>query len=256
LRDFIGAGDPSTFRTNPDYKPDPNGPESWGAGTGAMGGGAGNDMLGVEVANGLVNGFGAQLTARTPEVLAGVDMMTQAVRNQLGVQSPSTVFAEIGGFLSEGLAQGISASQGLVADAAAAAGGAAVSASKVTADGILDVMAGLFKGSKAISAAQALVNVWTGATEALKLPFPGNLLAFGKVVATGMAAVNNIKGAQVGGGGGSSGGSAAAAAPTPMQVSLNTVGDGEFIRRSDLGGLFMDLQKAAGDRGYVIGVPA
>lgn len=53
--------------------------------------------------------------------------------------------------------------------------------------------------SKKFGAAQALVNTFTGATEALKLPFPQSLAAFAKVVATGMSAVSAIQG---GGGGG------------------------------------------------------
>jgi hypothetical protein len=75
--------------------------------------------------------------------------------------------------------------------------------------------------SKKFGAAQALISAWQGAAEALKLPFPQNLGAFAKVLATGMGAVKNIQGAKPGGTSSvaaASGGAAAAAAPAQQNV--------------------------------------
>lgn len=109
--------------------------------------------------------------------------------------------------------------------------------------------------AKSFGAAQALVNAWTGASEALKLPFPGNLLAFGKVLATGFSAVNAIKGA---GKGGSSSGAAGAssvsttAAQAPMQVSLTGLNASDLFSGNVISGLLDKLNAEAGDRGYKI----
>ena len=99
----------------------------------------------------------------------------------------------------------------------------------------------MLKISKAFGAAQALISAWQGAAEALKLPFPQNLSAFAKVLATGMGAVENIQGAKPGGttsGGGRGGTGGAAAAPqAPVQTLNFTItndpfGYGERIARS------------------------
>lgn len=96
----------------------------------------------------------------------------------------------------------------------------------------------MLKISKAFGAAQALISAWQGAAEALKLPFPQNLAAFAKVLATGLSAVKSIQGAKPGGttsgGGGGSGGAAAAQQPvTTMNFTLTNdrFGFGENIVR-------------------------
>lgn len=93
-----------------------------------------------------------------------------------------------------------------------------------------------------------------GAAAAAKIGLYGNIQK-AIVAATGLA-----QAAGAGGGGGASGGGGTAASigqpEGPMQVSLNTFGDGDFIRRSDLGSLLIDLNKAAGNRGYTILTPA
>jgi len=107
--------------------------------------------------------------------------------------------------------------------------------------------------SKAFGAAQALVSAFTGAAEALKLPFPGNLAAFAKVLATGLGAVQSIKGVTPGGGGASAAGAvaSAAAAPSaaPLDVRLSGMSADEFISGASLESLFNRLQDEAGDRG-------
>lgn len=82
-----------------------------------------------------------------------------------------------------------------------------------------------FKIAQKFGAAQALVNAFTGATEALKMPFPANLAAYANVLATGMGAVSAIQGARPGG---STSGSAAATAAAPQvvrNVSVSILGD-------------------------------
>lgn len=89
----------------------------------------------------------------------------------------------------------------------------------------------MLKISKAFGAAQALISAWQGAAEALKLPFPQNIAAFAKVLATGMGAVNAIKGAGKGGttsGTGASAGSAAAVQAAPVQTMNFTVSNDPF----------------------------
>jgi hypothetical protein len=82
--------------------------------------------------------------------------------------------------------------------------------------------------SKKFGAAQALISAWQGAAEALKLPFPSNLAAFGKVLATGMSAVNAISGSSGGGGSRGRGGSISSAAPAasaaPAQQATQNFG--------------------------------
>lgn len=189
-------------------------------------------------------------------------MLPEWMREMLDINSPSRVFEEIGGFIGQGLANGIAQSQAMVGAAVETLGNAAVQSTQGMASQVLGILGNMFQGNKKIAAAQALVNAWAGASEALKLPFPQNLLAFGQVLATGMNAVKSIKSATPsgGGGGGGGGGSAATAATAnqqgPMQVNLNTYGSGDFISRADFGTMLDRLNQEAGDRGYTIMVPA
>ena len=241
--DFIGAGDRSTFTPNPDYQPDPNGPETWGAGMDSMGGGAGSDMLGISMADGMVNGLQAQLEARKADIAAAVDAIPQIARDRLGIHSPSTVFAEIGSNVSQGMANGIASAGDLVRAAVTSMGDGAVTSTRGFVSETLGVLGDLFQGSKAIAAAQALVNAWAGASEALKLPFPANILSFGKVLATGMGAVRAIQGARVGGGGGGGGASAAVAAPAAPQSIANVTLNGDYFSRGSVESLFEQINQ-------------
>lgn len=108
------------------------------------------------------------------------------------------------------------------------------------ADALQGGNAKMLEISKKFGAAQALISAWQGAAEALKLPFPQNLAAFAKVLATGLSAVNAIKGTKVGGttsGGRGGSGGAAAAPQTPVQTMNFTIqndpfGYGERFARS------------------------
>jgi len=221
----------------------PSDAESVTGGAGVLGGGTGGGAM----ADGLANGFVDGLAGRQEDINGAVDGMTQGVRDRLGIKSPSTVFAEIGGYIAEGLAQGITSAQGLVSSAMQTVGQTSVASMKGYATDALGVLGDLFQGSKAIAAAQALVNAWAGASEALKLPFPSNLIAFGKVLATGLGAVQAIKGASIGGGGGggrSGGGSTSTAAAAPQTQSVaNITLVGDTFSRDSIADLFKQINE-------------
>lgn len=77
----------------------------------------------------------------------------------------------------------------------------------------------LLKAQKVFGAASALISTYTGAAEALKLPFPYNMMAAGKIIAAGLGFVNAIKG---GGGTGKATASTATAATPAQQDPLKT----------------------------------
>lgn len=237
--------------TAPGRGPAPGG-SGWVQGGGGAGGAMGGQMMGAAIVNGMVLGATQAMEERRQQLMDLFGQVPQMARDVLGIQSPSTVFAEIGNFLGQGMAQGIGESQALVGQAVAAMGNTAVTATDGTVSSILGSMSTLFNGSKKFAIAQALVNAWTGASEALKLPWPQNLAAFAKVLATGMNAVKNIKSAQPGssgGGGGSasagSGASASAQAPaTTMNFTIQNdpFGYGERFARS-LAGQMNDARR-------------
>lgn len=73
-----------------------------------------------------------------------------------------------------------------------------------------------FKLAKVAAAAQALISTLQGSAEALKLPFPYNLIAAAQVMAHGMGLVSAIKGVSSSGGSASisAGGTSSAAGVT------------------------------------------
>ena len=82
---------------------------------------------------------------------------------------------------------------------------------------------GMTRIARIFGAAQAFINTMVGASEALKLPFPANLAAMARVVASGMGLVNAIRG-----GGSSGAGSAPASASgvsTQQQPIRRTIVD-------------------------------
>lgn len=180
--------------------------------------------IGTQMIQGLLDGImlkWEELKMRIYELGA---LLPQWMREMLDIQSPSRVFAEIGNYIGEGLAMGIAQSHGMVNTAVRTLGDGAVSATQGMASQVMGILGTMFAGNKKIAAAQALVNAWAGASEALKLPFPKNLIAFGQVLATGMGAVRAIKSAQIGGGGAAVAGAAtsgAAATPPPTQIYLD-----------------------------------
>ncbi|MEN8659815.1 MAG: hypothetical protein ABF313_17415, partial [Marivita sp.] len=109
------------------------------------------------------------------------------------------------------------------------------------------------KIAKVFGAAQALISTYTGAAEALKLPFPKNLAAAAAIIAKGIGFVNAIKSVgdngSTGGGGGATGAStsttSAPAMPT-QTVAINLQGD--TFSRSSVEGLLEQIQSQL-DRG-------
>lgn len=105
--------------------------------------------------------------------------------------------------------------------------------------------------SKAFGAAQALIGALQGASEALKLPFPQNLVAAAQVLSTGMGFVNAIKGINAsaaggvsGGGGAGVGGGGSALTSQQFNVQLN----GDTFSRDQVYDLFDQINTGL-DRG-------
>lgn len=73
--------------------------------------------LGGQIVDGLKKGISDKWDALVAWFGEKVDGMTQGVKDLLGIQSPSKVFAEIGGFIGEGLQQGIEGAMGGIAGA-------------------------------------------------------------------------------------------------------------------------------------------
>ncbi|WP_196774285.1 phage tail length tape measure family protein [Rhodovulum sp. MB263] len=110
----------------------------------------------------------------------------------------------------------------------------------------------MVKISRIFGAAQALISTYVGAAEALKLPFPENIAAAAKVIATGMSFVSAIKSgsksASGASGAASAGAAAQAAAPAPQRTATINV-QGDVIGRQSGEALVKALNEAFGD-GY------
>lgn len=193
--------------------------------TGNMGGTGGSNSsdTGANIANGTINGFVATMDARAPEITAAMERMAATARAAVGVQSPSTVFAEIGQCIGQGLAQGIASTSGIVNAAVGAMGQGAVGSSNAMVSSILGSLDTLFAGSQKAGAALALVNMFVGMSQEIRKGTFG-FASMLKVAAQGMTIVKGIKGAKSGGGAGvgsSGGGGAAAAAPQQAVQTMN-----------------------------------
>jgi hypothetical protein len=206
--------------------------------------GAATAGIGMAMADGLVNGLALRLAERMPEVQAAIDTIPQAARAQLGIQSPSTVFAEIGGYLGEGMAVGIRDSAAMVQAAVASVGTAAASTMSGNVQSILQSMSTLFTGSKKIALALAAVNIGIGLSEALKLPFPASLAALAKVGAEGARIMSGIQGASPGGGGGGfsrgGGGGGGSVSSAPQNIANITL-VGDVFSRDSVESLFQQI---------------
>jgi hypothetical protein len=197
-------------------------------------------QIGSDMIQGLIDGIKQKWEELKAMIFGLTELLPQWMRDLLEIQSPSRVFQRIGNEIGAGLAQGIAESQEIVRQSVENIGGGAVAATDNTVSSILDSLGTLFGGSKKFAIAQALINAWTGASEALKLPFPKNLAAFAKVLATGLGAVRNIKSVTPGGGGGGgrvASGGGGQPAPAPLQTLNFTItndpfGYGERFARS------------------------
>ncbi len=209
--------------------------------------------IGTDAANGLVDGLGAGIDARLPGVAESINKLPQTARDTLGIQSPSRVFYDIGSYISEGMAAGISDSSAMVQAAVDTMGIGASTSAQGTVDDILGSLGQLFSGSKAWSMALAAVNIGRGLSEALALPFPASIAAFARVLAMGKQAMSTIKGASKGSGnigGGASGAAQAAPAPSPLEVRMSGLNPGDLYSGAAVGKLLDSLSREAGDRGF------
>lgn len=75
---------------------------------------------GADLMSGLMNGITSRLTAVREAVVGAADAVGAWFREKLGIASPSRVFMEYGGWISEGAALGITGGQGAVRNAALA----------------------------------------------------------------------------------------------------------------------------------------
>lgn len=214
-----------------------------------LGGGNGTDT-GAMMVNGMVNGIAMQMEARRGDIEAAAAVAEQIFRDKMEIQSPSQVFFRMGEFIGQGLSDGIASTSAMVGAAVDGMAGSAVDSTNAMASDILKGMDTLFGQSKSVGAAIALVNTLIGASQEIKKGVFG-FASMAAVLARGYALVSAIKGAGKGGSGGSV---AAGSAPAerPLAVNLNTFGDGDFIRKSDLGDTLDRLNEIAGDRGYTI----
>lgn len=91
----------------------------------------------------------------------------------------------------------------------------------------------LFEINKVAGIANAVVSTAQGAAEALKLPFPFNLVASATVAAAGYAKIQSIRSASYGGGSGASGG-ATASAPSISSDSSSSFSDSGNSRSTNV----------------------
>ena len=73
--------------------------------------------IGKNLIQGLINGVNNMIETAKNAVANVGNAVIDKVKNVLGIHSPSTVFAEIGGYIDQGLANGIVAAQGYVDEA-------------------------------------------------------------------------------------------------------------------------------------------
>ena len=96
----------------------------------------------VHSAEGLVKGLQSQQKALKKQMDILADAMVKAIKKKLGIKSPSTVFAEVGGYSAEGVAVGLSEMSGVVAKAAGDTGQTAVDALRKSMSGFSDLISG------------------------------------------------------------------------------------------------------------------
>lgn len=228
-------------------------------GTGLLGGPVdmGGGGIGEDTANGIVNGFTGKIAERMPEIDSAINSIPARARELLQIQSPSQVFSEIGGFIGEGLANGITSAQGIVASAVGAISGTAVDSTDGMVSDILSGMNTLFGQSKQIGAGIAWVSTLIGAAKEIEKGVFGFASA-AAVVAKGVAFVSAIRSAGKGGGGVGGGSVGAASAPQAPMTTMNfsvvndPFGIGERTARS----IIDQMNRAQRNGGKIVGVMA
>jgi hypothetical protein len=189
-----------------------------------VGGAMGGQMLGASIVTGALIGATTAMEENRAAFMSVFSQIPQIARETLGINSPSKVFEEIGGFLGQGLAQGIEASNAMVATAVSAMGDGAVAATNGTVSDILGGLDTLLAGSKKGGAALAWVNTLIGASQEIKKGTFG-FASMATVLARGAALVSAIKGGGEGGRGrGSSVTGSASASAAPAQQTTQNLG--------------------------------
>ncbi|QOV10940.1 hypothetical protein [Viridibacillus arvi] len=74
--------------------------------------------IGKNIIQGLINGIGSMMGEITSKVAEIANSIPEGIRKLLGIHSPSRVAIKLGGFVGQGLANGIAATVGIVATAA------------------------------------------------------------------------------------------------------------------------------------------
>ena len=204
-----------------------------GAAFGAGSGGSQSSStfaIGQSNADGLIDGFAMRMAERQAEIAAAMGAVTTTAQDIFETHSPSEVFRRIGAFIGEGLAGGISGSQGAVTAAVKTMGDGAVAANNSMVTDITNGLATLFSESKSMGAGMAMVSGLIGAAKELQAGTFGIASAF-RILAMAKGFASSIKSTGKGGtGGGASGGGGAAAAPPSPSTTF------EFTFQNDPGG--------------------
>lgn len=137
--------------------------------------------FGANIITGLVNGITNGLGAVKTAIMGAADSAVGWFKEKLGIHSPSRVFGELGGFVSEGAAIGIGDGQGKVAKAAAA-----LAAVATTSFGVPNLAAAAQLGAATVAPAAITAPVPIDARKSVLTPAAGG--AAGKVAATGAPA--------------------------------------------------------------------
>lgn len=94
----------------------------------------------VDSAQGLVDGLKKQQAAIEAQMDKIADAMVASIKKKLGIKSPSRVFKEVGGYASQGLANGLESNAGMVSDKAADMGNQAIISLRKSLSGMKDVL--------------------------------------------------------------------------------------------------------------------
>lgn len=97
-------------------------------------------QAGVDSAQGLVDGLKKQQAAIEKQMDQIADAMVKAIKKHLGIHSPSKVFAEIGGWSTEGLAKGLKDTTNVVEKSATEVGGKAVDSLRKSLSNMADMV--------------------------------------------------------------------------------------------------------------------
>lgn len=234
-------------------------------------------QIGRDLLQGLWDGMIEKWEALKEGIGSIANGITSTFKGWLGIESPSTVFQEIGVNLMQGLGNGIVSAAGVVTSAlegvTAGATGAMqgiLGAGEQVAQGFGQVSSKVLKTAQVFGAAQALVNTYVAASQTLADPtlgFWAKFAAVAKVIATGLGFVAAIKGGgrgSSGGGGGSSSSRQRVATPAagataekpkaPLDVRMQPLDPNALFTGKTVSDLLTSLQREAGDRGLRLAI--